>query len=172
MSDAEEVKLAALNIVEQLESIEKTKDLVDDQIRDVLYKQLQEGTVEGSDEDLASLRAHLERIDELTEWDLLMELDDGTDPLDRLRDAIQEMMDIEDGGDIYGDDYEYYADLVGLRLDDHQGCWTYADGECMDAGSQMMDALNKLQETGKQSGLTGGEMLSNFAYNMKIKLPS
>lgn len=91
--------------------------------------------------------------------------------LKNLREVVEYMAQVEDNGEQYvDDDHEDYASMIGMVLSDRQGCWTYSEAEALTAGSDMVRALDKYEETGKLTSLTEGEMLSNLAFRMDISL--
>lgn len=93
------------------------------------------------------------------------------DKLKPLRESVQEMSDIEDAGEQYvSDDYEAYAETIGMKLSDEMGCWTYAGGSALTAGHDMVRALKEYEDTGKLTTLPEGEMLSNLAFDLNIQL--
>lgn len=93
------------------------------------------------------------------------------DDLKPLRDSVQEMADIENAGEQYVSDiYESYAETIGMVLSDEMGCWTYAGGSALTAGSDMVRALKDYEETGELTSRPEGEMLSNLAFDLKIQL--
>jgi hypothetical protein len=91
--------------------------------------------------------------------------------LSKLREAVEYMAQVEDNGEQYiDDDYEAYAEMIGMKLSDRMGCWTYSEGEALTAGSDMVQALDQYEKTGKLPGLTVGDMLSNLAVGLGVNL--
>lgn len=173
MTDTVDAKKLQATVAKDLEKVEKLREQLEEQeqaIYDQLKERLQSCQVEGSEEDKLKLRETVSELDNLMDTRLFSEINDGRDKLAPLRETAQAMAAIENGGDVYGDDYEEMAEMCGLELSDHQGCWTYQEGECMNAGQEILRALEEYEKTGKPGGGTSGDLLDQLAWSLKIDL--